>query len=503
MVGTLQPFFIMPNMIITFTLVILTLMGPKTWAALVLPLQMKQLLDQAEHKQITTMAQVSRYRAAFKAAQLPADVADLILEAVADSLVEEVMVSQALPRASESKLYYLLRENVNAAFDLPSKTLSDASVMYAATTPVIFFVIYSNKPFEGASQVKDLGLFFKKQYLGQADFIDVKNFQHQWSVDGVRYRSTTSVKYVNDARSWIKGKTSPKYNEMLSDGVLSTLVLADQTTLEKVPSGHSMAFIEFSTLLQYLLKEGFTVENPNPHEVSGYPVITDTKTFFKNKLTGSNGERPVDIFWKTAHNGGEDKLFLRLPKKLRRLRATLRRSDNVVEVFEYVFPDILAAQNDIKLYSPIMTSEIGDWIRERIKKYSSELLYINGACNSYKQVVFELPAVRTPNHTMTIIGSDIDIFFFNPSPSGALYQIIEALRQQEDYSSLRARLNLVKEAYPAKYQVKQQNKSIFILPNESAYYEEILKYALDVTMKVEKLDPDSGVWSDNPLNSTH
>lgn len=471
--------------------------------------QIQKYYQLALNKKITTLAQVRQIETAFREVYAAGETVKnkatiskgLFLQEISSSLVEQAMAAKDLPRTSESKLYYLLLENVKEALGENSRILSDATVTHNDSSTAVFFVIYSNRQFNDAKQIGDFGIFFTRTYLGQADSLDQKTLEQNWNVEGSQYRANLKVSRVVDAEKWVKGKDSPKYLEYRSDGVIDTLMVADQTTLNKESNGTTIAFMEFSSLYFYLLKLGYTFETngKDPQFVSSYPLIPDSKQYLKDRIIGNGAQIPVDILYKIAHNGGEDKLFLRLPKTMRKMRATLKKPDGILEVFEYIFPESLVSKKPNLSYYPILTSEVGSWVRARALKNQNELLYINTSCNSYKQAVFELPAMRTPKNSVTMIASDSDIYTFSPSPWSATFQLVEALNKGENYNLMRQRLNITKRAYPAGDQAKLKDKLIYLLPNEEAFKNEILQFALEVDLKVEKLNNSNGSWGDNPL----
>ncbi len=249
----------------------------------------------------------------------------------------------------------------------------------------------------------------------------------------------------------IQKNASPDYAKMLSDKVYKGVVLigSNMTTLTSATAGSYILFYK---------NQGF--------EFNTYLQNVNTSDYLKNNMYGTE---PMDFLAKEAHSDGDEKNIFRISLVSNVFRAEKVNSDGIKEIIEILVPQINTGSDQLTTRL-ISNNEFSDWMKIRLERSGTELIYLNGSCWSYTKAMFESAAVNSPLF-VNIAAKTVSLTFNSKHQNGTFY-VFDGLQKRLSYAAIRKNLMTFAD-------YKNRKKDYYVLPDEDNYIRDFNNSALN------------------------
>lgn len=373
-------------------------------------------------------------------------------ELAADRMVE-VGGTGATAGVFSSKIYYFSEYNFQRHFGLPSKDMTDFTVV--RNNNQLRVLQLGRDAFPGAKESPS-GVFVKELGSIPTDSIksDSRTEKYKWKYASKEYLGELSIDKIIFDESHMALNKSPDYKDMWKDKEFRGVVVA----------GSNLGSITQSVMneyLEYYMENGFTFEPTQEN--------SDMLNYMKEKVQGKG---QMDYFIKEAHSGGDEKTMFDIAKTGKIMVGAKQVGDRK-EIVELIFPAKVGGEN-VSLHN----EDFGAWAREREKNGGSELLYLNTSCWSATKAVYEIPAAATKK-LVNIPTTSMVTTFVNHG-GNIMRNLVEGVRTEKSYEGIRELL-----ANNPEFKAGTGNKVIF--PDENDYRTRIvdqLKTPISLNSKV-------------------
>lgn len=378
-------------------------------------------------------------------------------ETIGENLAIAAGRHPSLQGSFHSKLYYFAKKFGMRIAGATPRAASDLSM--ALQGDVKAPVALASEPFNeeptltDTNQFAQFGFYFRpfKPIFIEPDQPKGTKTQHRYSW---QYRDDTLTAEVNitslgNLTSIVPKSTTPPYEQFLSDKKMVGMIIS-------APHMGSMA-----TYKEYLTKVA--------KFKFGKPRKENTLPFVQQAIESGL----VDYLTKDAHSVADEWNFVSITKSSVVTEGFRQNTDGTIE--QIILVDAEGDQ-DTKIDAYITIQEFGQWVRKRPS--TAPLFYINGACSSIRNVVFEYTSAASP--LLTVIGTTTTIQGFFNLPDDPTRILLEGLRNRKNYTQIRQDLMTNPE-------YKSGEKNHYIFPDEEAFdrfVRDNLRQAVELDIKV-------------------
>lgn len=296
---------------------------------------------------------------------------------------------------------------------------------------------------------------------------------YHWSTAGNQLTAQLRLKQVPSSQLF-PSRTGPDYPALWKDGAMIGLILLGSNL------GRD-ALTVGQEYIRYYRDQGFSF-NLFSDEVD------DVRTFLKERI--SSGE--IDYLVKEAHSGGVRQDLINVINKADLRVGTRKRPDGKTEKIYILLPRPEGASRTIS------TTEFGSWIQNRDKTNQGELVYFNTSCFAGDRAASDVAAAGTSKLLVIPVHPAMTASFFINQPQGAIYQLLESIRSDQNFDGFRQNLSKVPE-----YQNKSHN--VYLMPDDPDYQEKIIQQLNDfpIHARIEIRDQNGKEVHFDPLTSIH
>lgn len=387
-----------------------------------------------------------------------------VLEKLAVTMTESLRRESNFTTIPASKLANTLLSRLKLLFGINTEPRRDFFLEAITNSHLATPYIIASEPFEILRDPLAKSSFYFGIQITQAGFIFTYPDSTPFSFELQTKESTVTV--AGNARSTTKnlsqkGQASLPYAKLRNDGRLTGVFVVSPNL--NIPFEGLIRKI-----FQYYTSKGFLFGMPtlrSPEDNKGlqdwlsrsylFPRspyrVSDGKAWLKEKL--ASGE--IDYLFKESHSAGSDTV-LELAKSNYLLVGRKPGLLGYTEMVYILYPSQQDSNGDVTDF--LSSSELNEWLVERKKKNGAEFVFVNSSCWSTSKAVQEL------THDTSGLLIEIPTFELIPTFSNKIdnpeRNLLESLRQEKDYQSMREAMKTLK-------------KSPFILPNEPQYDRDI------------------------------
>lgn len=358
-----------------------------------------------------------------------------LAETAADRMVE-VGGSGVTAGVFSSKIYYFAEYNFQKILGLPSKDITDFTVVRNSNQLRILQL--GRDEFAGSTQSPS-GVYIRELGSIPTESIksDSRTDKYKWKYGHREFMGELTIDRIQFDETNMALNKSPDYKDMWKDKEFRGVVVAGtnlgQPTTQQVMNEY----------VEYYTQAGFTFEAPKDND--------DMLAYMKEKVSGKG---QMDYFVKEAHSGGDEKTMFGIAKKGKVLIGTKQVGDKK-EVIELIYPD----KSNVESVS-LNNAEFGSWAKEREKNGGSELMYLNTSCWSATKAVYEIPAAATKK--LINIPTTTAVTVMSNRNTNIMRNLLEGIRTEKDYEGIRQQLKKNPD-----YATGKSNMIIF--PDEKEY----------------------------------
>lgn len=378
-----------------------------------------------------------------------------------DPLIEELGLALArsaqrdFPGIMTSTLYYFISPQIREKLlGTPAPNYTELSFLRenGNLTPVIL----STHPIDSEKNPLNPHGFYHRVLETQLSpksegAISQKNYD--WTTHGRSYLAQVSLKKISASQLFPR-RSSPDYPALWKDHQLTGMILLSSNL------GND-AQVLGDEYLRYFKDQGFTVDRLNSK-------TTDIAEFLKKTIT--SGE--LDYLVKDAHSGGVIQDLVTLLNEARIYRGTRELPEGKTEKIYIAVP----AQGG----SPrtITTADFGSWIRERDESGHGELVYFNTSCFGGERTASDIAAAGSSKLLAIAVHPIQTTSFFINHPNNATYQLLQSIRNKQDFQGFRNQLSQSPD-----YQLHKKNT--YLMPDDPDYGEKIINQLKSVPISAE------------------